>query len=227
MIGNSLLLAALIAGITALDNVHMLQWMISRPVIAGSLVGAALGDLNSGMLCGAMIELVWLGVLPIGNYTPPDAHITACAAATVAAAWGGGPGGCLVAVLLCVPIGVISKRVDLQMRHALGLRAEAILKGPPPYHSRALVVIALAPVIVKAALAVLLVGVAAGALEPIARPLWAHERLGRGLLVGATLVPALGMVQLARCIGARGREKWVAMGSVAAILFLIALRVIP
>jgi mannose PTS system EIIC component len=227
MTGNALLVAALIAGITALDNVHMLQWMISRPVIAGSLVGSALGNLESGMLCGAMIELVWLGVLPIGNYTPPDAHITACSAAAIAAAWHGGAAVCLASVLLAIPLGIVSKRIDLQMRHALGLRAEEILKADPPYHSRGLVFMAIAPVIVKAALAVLIVGVAAGALEPVVRPVFLHERIGRGLLFGAVLVPALGMVQLARCIGARGREKWMGMGAVAAILFLIVLRVMP
>lgn len=221
---SSLALAALVAGITAFDNVHMFQWMLSRPIVIGSLIGAVMGDLGVGMLCGAWIELVWLGVLPIGNYTPPDAHITAATAATAAVLWGGSTAVCLLAVLLFIPIGILSKLVDLQLRHHLAIIAEGVLESPPPYRLSRLLPIGLIPIFVKASLTVLVSGVAAIVLAPIVDMLSSSERLVAGLEFSASLVPALGMVQLARCIGAKGRERWLLLGAVFAALVLIGVK---
>ncbi len=221
MTATSLVLAAAVAGILALDGVQMFQWMLARPVVSGSLVGAILGDLPTGMLCGAWTELVWLGVLPIGNYTPPDAHVTAVTAVAVAAAWGGGVPAAVVAVLLCVPVGILSRRFDHMLRGELATRAEALVKAGPPFRIERLYPLGLLPIVAKAALAVLLTGTAALALAPFARTLLAVERIERGVLFSATLLPALGMVQLARCIGAKGRERWIALGIVLCGLGLL------
>lgn len=43
-----------------------------RPIVVSALIGAILGDLETGVMCGATIELVWLGVFAIGASNPPD-----------------------------------------------------------------------------------------------------------------------------------------------------------
>ena len=70
---------ALLAGagaVVSLDAVHVAQVMVSRPVVVGPLAGWILGDVVLGLHVGALVELVWISVLPIGPYTPPDATLT-------------------------------------------------------------------------------------------------------------------------------------------------------
>lgn len=221
---TALLVAAAVAALTALDNVHLMQWMLSRPIVIGPAIGWCIGDLETGMLCGAWIELAWLGVLPIGNYTPPDAHLTACCATIIAAAWGGTVASSTMAVLIAVPVGVLSKKFDMRLRRDLAERAGALMAGPAPFPMARLVATSLIPVAGKAFLAVVLAGVIAHGVAPIAELALTEDRLVRGLTFAGSLIPALGMVQLARCIGAHGREKWVALGAVATVAVLLALR---
>jgi mannose/fructose/N-acetylgalactosamine-specific phosphotransferase system component IIC len=218
-----LVLAAIVAGITSLDSVHLCQWLLARPIVIAPLIGAIMGDPGAGMLCGAWIELIWLGVLPIGNYTPPDAHLTAASAATAAAVWGGGGPVSLVAVLATVPLGVLSKKADLHLRHQLALRAETMLETGPPYRLGGMFVASVAPVMVKAALAIVMVGVVSAIVSPLVGRLVAEPRVVKALIFSASLIPALGMVQLARCIGASGRERWIGLGAIAAAIAFFGL----
>lgn len=45
---------------------------LGRPIVMSTLVGLALGDVTTGIMVGATLELVWLGVFPIGASNPPD-----------------------------------------------------------------------------------------------------------------------------------------------------------
>ena len=45
---------------------------LGRPIVMSTLVGLALGDIRTGIMVGATLELVWLGVFPIGASNPPD-----------------------------------------------------------------------------------------------------------------------------------------------------------
>mgnify|MGYP000444215820 CR=1 FL=1 len=40
-------------------------WMIERPLILGPLVGIILGDLQTGIIVGASLELVMMGVVEL------------------------------------------------------------------------------------------------------------------------------------------------------------------
>lgn len=41
--------------------------MLNRPIVIGPLVGLALGDVQSGLLIGAALEAVFMGVVNIGG----------------------------------------------------------------------------------------------------------------------------------------------------------------
>jgi len=45
---------------------------LNRPIVMGALVGLVLGDLQTGVMTGATLELVWLGAMAIGASNPPD-----------------------------------------------------------------------------------------------------------------------------------------------------------
>lgn len=47
--------------------------MFSRPLIMGTLTGLVMGDLTSGVIMGATLELAFLGTFAIGASIPPEA----------------------------------------------------------------------------------------------------------------------------------------------------------
>ena len=53
------------------------EWMLgtnlgSRPIITGVLVGLALGDLETGIILGATLEMVFIGSITLGAAVPRD-----------------------------------------------------------------------------------------------------------------------------------------------------------
>lgn len=103
-----LTLVALVAWgtLVGLDLVSVAQTMIARPLVAGTVTGAILGDTAAGMRMGVLLELYALDVLPVGASRYPD-YGPATVAATAAVAgspWElslglGGTIGLLVAML--------------------------------------------------------------------------------------------------------------------------------
>lgn len=51
---------------------YMGSTMHNRPIIVAPLVGLVLGDVTTGILVGATLELVFMGAFPIGASNPPD-----------------------------------------------------------------------------------------------------------------------------------------------------------
>lgn len=76
-------LVGLFGGLVGVDATSFPQVMISRPLVAGTLAGAILGDPVLGTLLGALHELFNLSVLPVGAARYPEAG-TATVAATAA-----------------------------------------------------------------------------------------------------------------------------------------------
>lgn len=67
------LLIAVIVYLAGMSDVWLAQPMFDRPLIIGTLIGLVLGDLKTGIMCGAQLELVFIGVSQIGGTNPPDA----------------------------------------------------------------------------------------------------------------------------------------------------------
>lgn len=65
-------LVSLVAVICGLDRMAICQVMISRPIVAGPLAGIVLGQPLLGLQVGMLVELLWLGRLPVGASIPPD-----------------------------------------------------------------------------------------------------------------------------------------------------------
>jgi mannose/fructose/N-acetylgalactosamine-specific phosphotransferase system component IIC len=75
-------LPALCAGVAALelDAVLVGQWMLSRPLLVGPLVGWVCGSPAMGAAVGAMIELFSLEDLPVGCVIPLNGTVAAAGA---------------------------------------------------------------------------------------------------------------------------------------------------
>ena len=108
---------ALLGGVLCLDRVF-LQAMISRPIVAGPIIGAVLMEPFTGLIIGAFIELLWIDRSPMGSYVPPNdsiATILATAGAILAGRESGHPPHELVAlaILLFLPFGILAQRIDI------------------------------------------------------------------------------------------------------------------
>jgi PTS system mannose-specific IIC component len=68
----SLLPLALLGGVLGLDVVSFPQAMISRPLVAATIAGAFVGEALSGLLVGAVLELIALETLPFGASRYPE-----------------------------------------------------------------------------------------------------------------------------------------------------------
>lgn len=59
-----------------LDNQNFLSIGLSRPIIAGAIIGYFIDNLYFGILVGCIIELIFINMLPVGSFIPPNGVIT-------------------------------------------------------------------------------------------------------------------------------------------------------
>lgn len=108
---------ALVGGAICLDRVF-LQIMVSRPIVAGPIIGALLSEPLTGLVMGAFIELLWIDRLPMGRYVTPNDSV-ATVLATAGAILAGQELGSLpreliaLAILLFLPSAVLARHVDI------------------------------------------------------------------------------------------------------------------
>lgn len=114
------LLGAGMAVLLGLDRTAALQIMISRPLVAGPLVGLVLGNVMTGLTVGMLLELLWLCRMPVGATIPhDDTQITVSAttlAIALSATAGTGVGLTLCALLVALPLGKIGQVVERTVR---------------------------------------------------------------------------------------------------------------
>lgn len=68
------ILVAIWAGIAGIDQFNVLTHL-HRPVVTGAVVGLILGDLQTGLITGATLELIWMGMVPLAGAQPPNVVI--------------------------------------------------------------------------------------------------------------------------------------------------------
>ncbi|NIQ11824.1 MAG: PTS sorbose transporter subunit IIC, partial [Gammaproteobacteria bacterium] len=116
------LLAGCVSMLTGLDRVALVQAMISRPLVAAPLTGWLLGNPLIGLEIGMLLEMLWLGRLPVGAAIPPDDTQVAVGATVLAVSMGhflniSGMPMVLLAVLIAIPLGKCGQVFDKLARH--------------------------------------------------------------------------------------------------------------
>ncbi len=109
----SLVLLLLLGGWSALDGAGAGQLMVSRPLVTGTLAGAVLGDPATGLLVGALVELLHLGALPVGGARLPEPGPATIPGVAAAVGVGGAPGLLLAVVWGVVGSGLGGQSVSL------------------------------------------------------------------------------------------------------------------
>lgn len=99
-----------------LDSRLLGRMNFERPLIVSTLVGLVLGDMEKGLIVGASLELMSLGLVNIGAAAPPDmnmASIIATAFAILSNA------NAEAALTIAIPISVLGQILGILMRTIL------------------------------------------------------------------------------------------------------------
>lgn len=118
---SEVLIAGGIGGLVGLDRTAMGQFMVSQPIVAAPLVGLALGDVKTGLILGALLELVWISDLPVGKFVPPDGTAAAVLSTGMSIIGGQALGGVTPmlmawAILLALPMAYAVQKGDTAVR---------------------------------------------------------------------------------------------------------------
>lgn len=102
----ALILVSSISGIGAASE----EFQTHHPIISATLVGLALGDLKTGIIVGAAMELVALGWMTVGAAAPPDPALAGTVSATLAILANVKPG---VAVSIAMAVAIAGQLLQI------------------------------------------------------------------------------------------------------------------
>ncbi len=201
-----LLIALVVWGtLVGVDLVSLPQMMIARPLVAGTVAGAILGDIPTGLKLGVVFELLQYDILPVGAVRYPEYGPATVAAVATAHASAGVLGlglGALVGLVTGLAGGLtinVLRRVNSRIVHAAAAQLES---GDP----NALVRLHVGGLL-RDALRAALVTVFGLVLAWLARPL-----LGGVLSVRGAVLLAVAIVATALAAGAAGTLRLVGRG---------------
>lgn len=136
MLWEKVALAAVWGGLLALERKAFLQAMLSRPLVAATGMGLLLGDVNSGLYIGVVLELFHLGAASLGaavsEHDTLAATGTSAAAAAIVVTDGGAstPAIWALAILLFAGLGLVGRAVDRRLEgHTTRLAQKAIARA--------------------------------------------------------------------------------------------------
>lgn len=109
----SLWQAILIAAWAGISGNYFMDYLgFARPVVSGLVIGLILGDLPEGLVLGAAIEAIFLGVFTVGAALAPDYNL----AGVVGVALGIASGiGVEAAVALAVPVALFGQFLNMSV----------------------------------------------------------------------------------------------------------------
>lgn len=82
--------------------------MLGRPIVIGPLIGLFLGDIQTGLLIGASLETIFMGVVNIGGASSAEPGLATALATAFAINLGS---GLEVALPIAIPLGIIGLQV--------------------------------------------------------------------------------------------------------------------
>ena len=98
-------LVFIVTFIAAIDQFDFLE-SLYQPIVTGAVIGAILGDINTGLVVGGTYQLMTIGNMPIGGAQPPNAVIGGIVAAIFACMLNMDPN---VAVATAIPFALLGQ----------------------------------------------------------------------------------------------------------------------
>ncbi len=118
-----IILISVVGAFLSLDRTAFLQSMVAQPIIIAPIIGAIAGDFSVGLKIGVAFELLWVSVLPLGTYIPPDDTLTSilATACTVIGirtfAHVNVNAFIALNILLLIPVGYAGRAIDTWIRN--------------------------------------------------------------------------------------------------------------
>ena len=103
------LLISVLASLLSIEYMNG-HFGFSRPLVAGALTGLLLGDMTQGIIVGASLQLIFMGIGGVGAAVPPDQVIGSVVATAFAILSGQGTE---IALALAVPVAVAAQMLDI------------------------------------------------------------------------------------------------------------------
>ncbi len=198
MTPGELIAFAALGGVLGLDVVSFPQAMWSRPIVAATLGGALAGDVASGLLIGATLELIALETLPFGASRYPEWGSASVVGGVLAAGQAQGAGTLTLAVLGALATASVGGWTMVMLRRLNARWARNTLPAREAGERGAVIGVQMAGIAADLVRGMLLTALALAALTPIARAAvatWGVDaRLSRAVVVGLALTVALGAV---------------------------------
>ena len=215
------LLLVLWGTLVGLDLVSVPQALLARPLVAGTVTGLLLGDIEAGLRVGVLLELFALDVLPVGASWYPDygpATVGATAYAAVVPGWEASLG---IACAIGLAVGLAGGASLQWLRHRvvrdLNAHSEALAAGRSDA-IRALQYRSLARDALRSAgLTLLALGLAAAAARWLSLDVRTENTLTL-VAVGCGLAAVIGGAL--RSAGRGARMRWFVAGAAGTALLL-------
>ncbi|OGF49049.1 MAG: hypothetical protein A2231_03760 [Candidatus Firestonebacteria bacterium RIFOXYA2_FULL_40_8] len=131
---GEILLVSLVAAVIAIDVRTIGGTMISRPLVVGPLVGLMLGDVGIGFYVAILVELLWIGLLPIGAYLPVETLPITTVAVSLTIMLKGEMGMPVPALLIfslmaAIPLGYVGRWSEVHIRNLNSAMSASLVKA--------------------------------------------------------------------------------------------------
>lgn len=203
--------------LVGVDLVSVAQVMIARPLVAGAVAGALLGDLATGVQVGFVFELFQFDILPIGAVRYPEfGPATVAAVATVH--WSGGSAALGIGVALGLLLGLLGGASLHWLRDANGRAVRAASAALEAGDVRALKRVHRHGLWRDAGRACLVTAVGLGAARLVVAlgvATWPPHVLMVATVAAAGAALAAGATGLLRLVGRGPTLRWLAVGLVS------------
>jgi mannose/fructose/N-acetylgalactosamine-specific phosphotransferase system component IIC len=126
VVWSNVALAGVWGGLLALERRAFLQAMLSRPLVAATVMGWLLDDTSSGVFVGLLLELFHLGSANLGAAIPDNDTLSATCVSAAAAAMTNSSGGggtraiWALAVILFIGTGRLGRMMDRGLERYAG-----------------------------------------------------------------------------------------------------------
>lgn len=221
---------SLLGGLLGLDVVCFPQIMISRPLVAATFAGAFAGDATSGLLVGAIMELIALATLPFGASRYPEWGSAAVVGGAIAAGLGAGAAGAAGPLTMGVLAGLTTAWVGgwtlVRLRHWNAWLARRRRPALDAGARGAVIGLQLAGLTGDLVRAATLTAVAYAVFFPVSRVAvarWAFNDLTSRAVVMTLATAVAASAAWTIFHSARG-ARWYFAGGLAVGLFVLALR---
>lgn len=216
------LLIAAWAGLCAIDDIG--TQMLRRPLLIAPVIGLIMGDVQTSLLIGASLEVMWMGIGNVGAYSAPDI----ISGTAIGTALGLASGGVATAVAVAVPASLLAQQLLVLYRSSivyLNPIAEKIAEtGDFSKVYRINYIPMVIAFLIRAVPTFIAVYLGAGVVDQVVAAL--PKEIMSGLSVAGKIIPAVG-IGLLLLMMLKKAELWTFLIAGFALAVYLQLSVLP